>query len=209
MISVSESTPSFASSRSRLKPDSFAVSFYGWNQADRFMIAWRRGIPDCGSPGVPQVLRVVRAVPAAPARADVPLAKGEPGGPPRPFPTLASGPHRQPAAPHPESPRGASAACSDVLSPGPAWSLTRSAAPDPAWKRRVAKAGTCSGSNSTTDITGRQPARGVPFPGGRHEPKPRMGLFLCRSVDQATLMAPRAALRWRTDAACRFKTPRL
>ena len=111
--------------------------------------------------------------------------------------------------PTPESPRGASAACSDVLSPGPAWSLTRSAAPDPAWKRRVAKAGTCSGSNSTTDITGRQPARGVPFPGGRHEPKPRMGLFLCRSVDQATLMAPRAALRWRTDAACRFKTPRL
>jgi site-specific DNA-methyltransferase (adenine-specific) len=33
--------PAFAEIFHLLKPDSFCVSFYGWNQADRFIAAWR------------------------------------------------------------------------------------------------------------------------------------------------------------------------
>jgi adenine-specific DNA-methyltransferase len=33
--------PAFAEIFRLLKPDSFCVSFYGWNQADRFITAWR------------------------------------------------------------------------------------------------------------------------------------------------------------------------
>jgi len=33
--------PAFAGIFRLLKPDSFCVSFYGWNQADRFIAAWR------------------------------------------------------------------------------------------------------------------------------------------------------------------------
>jgi DNA modification methylase len=33
--------PAFAEIFRLLKPDSFCVSFYGWNQADRFIAAWR------------------------------------------------------------------------------------------------------------------------------------------------------------------------
>lgn len=34
--------PAFAEMFRLLKPDSFAVSFYGWNQVDRFVTAWRQ-----------------------------------------------------------------------------------------------------------------------------------------------------------------------
>jgi site-specific DNA-methyltransferase (adenine-specific) len=33
--------PAFAEIFRLLKPDSFCISFYGWNQADRFIAAWR------------------------------------------------------------------------------------------------------------------------------------------------------------------------
>jgi len=34
--------PAFAEMFRLLKPDSFCVSFYGWNQVDRFVAAWRQ-----------------------------------------------------------------------------------------------------------------------------------------------------------------------
>ena len=35
-------TPAFAQMYRLLKPDSFCVTFYGWNAADRFMQAWKQ-----------------------------------------------------------------------------------------------------------------------------------------------------------------------
>lgn len=41
--------PAFAEVFRLLKPDTFCVSFYGWNKIDLFMAAWRRGgLPHCG-----------------------------------------------------------------------------------------------------------------------------------------------------------------
>ncbi|WP_082190677.1 DNA methyltransferase [Bradyrhizobium pachyrhizi] len=78
--------PSFAEMYSVLKPDSFCLSFYGWNHADKFIGAWRAA-------GFRLVGHIVFTKPYAPSSRFVQskheqaylLAKGEPARPLKPI----------------------------------------------------------------------------------------------------------------------------
>ena len=105
--------PAFAQVYRILRPDSFCVSFYGWNKTDLFMSAWRNaGFRIAGHIVFrKQYASSVRPLHALPARASLSVGKGQ---------STAAGTarvrrnrlrlYRQPTTSNPEAHRGAFAA---------------------------------------------------------------------------------------------------
>jgi hypothetical protein len=68
--------PAFAEIFRLLKDDSYCVSFYGWNQADRFIAAWRQAVSTGRPYRLQQMLRLLGALHALPPRASLPSGQG-------------------------------------------------------------------------------------------------------------------------------------
>lgn len=176
--------PAFAEMFRLLKPDSFAVSFYGWNQVDRFVTAWRQaGFRLVGHMVFPKPYASSERSLSHRHEQDFLLAKGEPEKPAEAISDVRNWAwHRQPSPPDPEalrSPWKPSGPWSRPSAPRAAWSSPRSAVPAPAFAPRSTRVATFSASSSTTGTTG-PPVAGWTSSrrGERLKPvQPRKGLF--------------------------------